>query len=66
MLHGRIPDFVLSLKMANLPQHAPIPISQTAQDKFYQTELICQDVRENAVQAHIKYKRYWDEKTKAL
>ena len=66
MFAGHILNIVLSLKLGNRPQHAPIPISQTAQDSFYQTELICKDARKNAVQAHIKCKRYWDEKTKAL
>ena len=54
VFHGRIPYFVLDLKVGLRPQQIPSPDSQTAQDVLEQTEFICQDVRKNAMQAYIK------------
>ena len=40
--------------MGTRPQQAPISTAQTAQDNLDQTQTIYQDVRKNAMQAHIK------------
>ena len=61
--HGHIPYNILDLKLGIRPQQQPILTSQTAQDALNQTEMILQDVRKNAIQAYIKYKAYYDEKT---
>ena len=37
------------------PEKHPSPDSQIAQDVLEQTEMIFQDVRNNAMQAYIKY-----------
>ena len=47
------------------PQQQPTPSLQIAQDVLDQTEMIHQDVRKNAMQAHIKHKAYYDKKAKA-
>ena len=65
VFHGRVPYNILDLKLGIRPQQQPIPISQIDQDVLHQTELIHQDVRKNAMQAHIKYKAYYDKKATA-
>ena len=55
----------MDLKLGIHPQQQPIPTSQIAQDVLEQTEMIHQDVRKNAMQAYIKYKACYDEKTNA-
>ena len=54
--HERIPYKILDTKMGIRPQQHPILTSQIAQDILDQTKMIHQDVRKNAMQAHIKYK----------
>ena len=54
VFHGRIPYNVLDLKMGIHPQQQPIPTSEIVQDVLDQTEMIHQDVRENAMPAYIK------------
>ena len=56
VFHGRIPYNILDLKLGIRPEKIPSPESQIAQDVLEQTEIIFQDVRKNAMQAHIKYK----------
>ena len=56
VFQGRIPYKILGLKMGIRPQKNPCPDSQIAQDVLKQTEMIFQDVRNNAMQAYIKYK----------
>ena len=56
VFHGRNPYKVLDLKLGIRPQQQPIPTSQIAQEVLEQTEMIHQDVRENTMQAYIKYK----------
>ena len=51
--------------MGNRPQQQPTPTSQIAQDVLDQTRVIHHDVRENGMQAYIKYKAYYDEKANA-
>ena len=51
--HGRTPYNVLDIILGIRPQQQPIPTSQIAQDDLDQTEMIHQDVRKNAMQAHI-------------
>ena len=65
MFHGRIPYNVQDLKMCIRPQKNPSPDSQIAQDVLKQTKRIFQDVRRNAMQAHIKYRAYYDKKPNA-
>ena len=65
VFHGRIPNNVLDLKMGFRPQQQPIPNSEIAQGVLDQAEMIHQDVRKNAMQAHIKYKAYYDKKANA-
>ena len=48
--HGRIPYNILVLKLGIRPEQAPIPTSQFAQDVLDQIQMICQDVRRNAMQ----------------
>ena len=48
------------------PQKIPSPDSEIAQDVLEHTETIFQDVRRNAMQAYIKYKAYYDEKSQCL
>ena len=55
----------MDLKLGIRPLQQSIPTSQIAQDVLDPTEKIHQDVRENAVQAYIKYKAYYDRKAKA-
>ena len=66
VFHGPIPYNILDLKLGIRPQQQPIPTSQIAQDVLHQTEMIYQDVRKNAMQAHIKYKASYDKKAHAL
>ena len=56
----------LRFKMCIHPQYIPSPGSQIAQDVLEQTEIIFQDFRENAMQAYIKYKAYFDKKSQCL
>ena len=56
---------VLDLKLGIRPQQQPIPTSEIVQDVLYETEMIHQDVRKNAMQAYIKYKAYYDKKANA-
>ena len=63
--HGRIPYNILDLKMGIRPQKTSSPDSEFAEDVLEQTEAIFQDVRENAMQAYIKYKAYYDKKANA-
>ena len=65
VFHGRIPYFVLDLKLGIRPQQQPIPFSQIAQEVLEQTEMIHQDVRKNIMQAYITYKAYYDKKANA-
>ena len=65
VFHGRIPYNILHLKKGIRPQEIPPPDSQIAQDVLEQTETIFQDVRKNTMQAHIKYKAYYDRKANA-
>ena len=65
MFHGRIPYFNIDLKMGIRPQQAPISTSQLPQFILNQTEMICQDVRKNAMQAYIKYEAFYDKKANA-
>ena len=65
VFHGRIPYNILDLKLGIRPQQQPIPTTQTAQDVLDQTDMIHQDVRKNAMQAHINYKAYYDKKANA-
>ena len=65
VFHGRLPYNIFDLKMGNRPQKVPPPDSQVARDVLEQTETIFQDVRKNAMQAHIKYKAYYDRKANA-
>ena len=65
VLHGRIPYTVLDVKLGIRPQQAPILNLQLAQDGLDEMEMICQDVRRNAMLAHIKYKAYYDKKANA-
>ena len=65
VFHGRIPYFILDLKMGVFPQKIPSPDSQIAQDVLEQTKMIFRDVRTNAMQAFIKYKAYYDKKANA-
>ena len=46
------------------PQQIPIPKSQSAQNVLEQKEMFFQKARKNAMQAHIKYKAYYDKKSK--
>ena len=46
-------------------QKTSSPDSEIAQDVLENTEAIFQDVRENAMQAYIKYKAYFDKKANA-
>ena len=66
VFHGRIPYNILDLKMGIRPQKIPSPDSQIAQDVLEQTETIFLDVRKNAMQVYIKYKKYYDKKANAL
>ena len=66
VFHGRIPYKILDLKMGIRPKRIPSPDSQIAQNVLEQTEMIFQDVRKNAMQAYIKYKAYYDEKTQCV
>ena len=65
VFHGRKPYNILDLKLGNGPQQAPIPTLQLAQDVLDETQMIYQDVRREAMQAHIKYKAYYDKKANA-
>ena len=65
VFHGRIPYNILDLKMGIRPQKNPSPDSQIAQYVLQQTETTFKDVRKNAMQAHIKYKAYYDKKANA-
>ena len=56
VFHGRIPYNIFHIKMGIRPQKCPSPDSQIVEDVLEQTEIIFQDVRENAMQAYIKYK----------
>ena len=62
VFRGRVPYNILLLKMGIRPQKIPSPESQIAEDVLERTEMIFQDVRKNAMQAHIKYKAYYDKK----
>ena len=55
VFHGHNPYNILDFKSRIRPRQQPIPTLQIAQDVFYQTELILQDVHKNAMQAYIKY-----------
>ena len=59
--HTSIPYNALDLKLGIRPQQQPIPTSQIAQNVLDQTEGIHQD----AMQAYIKYKAYYDKKANA-
>ena len=65
VFHGSIPYNILDLKMGIRPQKVLSPDSQIAQDVLEQTEIILQDVRNNAMQVYIKYKAYCDKKANA-
>ena len=51
VFHGLIPYNFLDLKLGIRPKQQPIPAWQIAQEVLYQTEVISQDVRKNAMQA---------------
>ena len=65
VFHGRIPYNILDIKMGIRPQKTSSPDSEFAQDVLEHTEAILQDVRDNAMQAYIKYKAYYDKKANA-
>ena len=65
VLHGRIPYKIVDIKMGIRPQKIPSPDSQIARNVLEQTEMIFQEVRQNAMQAYIKYKAYYDKKANA-
>ena len=60
VFHSRIPYNILDLYLGILPQQAPIPTSQIAQDVHDQPEMIHQYFRKNTMQAYIKTKTYYD------
>ena len=66
VFHGRILYKVLDLKMGIRLPETTAPNSQIAQGVLEPTEMICQDVRENGMQAYIKYKVCYDKKVNAL
>ena len=53
-------------KLGILPQEAPIPTSQIAQDVLDQTDIVYQDVCRNPMQAYIKHEAYCDKNANAL
>ena len=65
VFHGCIQYKVLSLKTGIHPQKRSTPISQVTQSILEQTKLIHQDLRKNTMQAHIKYKEYYEKKLNA-
>ena len=65
VFHGRIRYNILDLKLGINPQQKPIPTSQIAWDVPDQTEIIYRDVRRKAMQAHIRYRAYYDKKANA-
>ena len=65
VFHGRIAYNVLDLKLEICPHQQPIPTSQIAQEVLEQAEMIHQGVRNNTMQAYIKYKAYYDKKANA-
>ena len=56
VFHGCIPYNIHDLKMGIRPQKILPPDSQIAQDLLEQRETFFRDVRQNAMQAYIKYK----------
>ena len=65
IFHGRIACNTLDFNFGIRPLQQPIPTLQISQDVLDHTEMIHQDVRKNAMNAYIKYKVYYDEKTNA-
>ena len=65
VLHGRIANNVLYLRLGILPEQQPIPTSQNAQDVLDRTEMINQVVRKNAMQAYINYKAHYHKNSNA-
>ena len=65
VFHKRIAYNFLGLKLGIRLQQTPILTSQIAQDVLDQTEIIYQDVRENAMQAYIEHDAHHDKKSKA-
>ena len=51
--------------MGTRPYKAPTSSSQIAENVLKQTEMIFHEVRENTMQAYIKYKAYYDKETNA-
>ena len=62
VFHGRFRYSVLDLKLGIRPQQASFPTLQIAQEVLDQTQMIYQDNRRSTMQAHIKYKAYYDKK----
>ena len=58
--YGRIPHSILDFLLGILPQQAPIPTLQFAEDVLDQTEMIFQFFRRSAMQAYISFKAYYD------
>ena len=65
VFHGRVPYNVLDLKLGIRPQRTSEPDSEVAQDVLKQTEIIHEDVRQNVMQAYLKYKAYYDKRANA-
>ena len=63
---GRFRCSILDKKTKIRPQQALLACSQIVQDVFDRTQMICQDLRKNAMQAYIKCKAYYDKKRSTL
>ena len=56
---------MLDLQLGIRPEQQLIPASQIAPDVLDLTQMIHQNVRENAMQTYIKYKAHYDKKANA-
>ena len=65
VFHGRIPFNVLDHKLGNNPNKKFLPTTEFAEEVQQRTQILIVQTKKNIMQSYLKYKDYYDRKTKA-
>ena len=65
IFHGRIPYNILDHKLGLNLNTAKLPTTDFAEDFQRRTQILFDKTNKNITQSHLKYKEYYDRKTKA-
>ena len=65
VFHGRTPYNVLDYKLGNNPNKNFLPTTEFAEELQQRTQILIDRTKKNIMQSYLKYKEYYDRKTKA-